>query len=98
MAIEKKQLKSKPVCKVTFKVDRPDANSVEVVGDFNDWKPGATELKKLKSGEFKGTVDLDKDNAYEFKYVVDGVYENEPDADAQVWNDFAGSENSVIEA
>ena len=37
MAITKKFLKSKPVCKVTFALTETEANSAEVVGDFNDW-------------------------------------------------------------
>ena len=34
-------------------------------------------LSKLKNGTFKGTFELGKDTAYEFKYVVDGTYVNE---------------------
>jgi hypothetical protein len=40
---------------------------------------------------------LVKDAIYEFKYVVDGLYINDPEADSYKWNDFAGSENSVLE-
>ena len=40
MAITKKFLKSKPVCKVTFALSETEAKTAEVVGDFNDW--GAT--------------------------------------------------------
>ena len=37
-----------------------------------------------------------KDTSYEFKYLVDGNFMNEPGADSYRWNDFAGSENSVL--
>jgi len=47
-------------------------------------------LSKLKTGTFKNTFELPKDASYEFKYMVDGVYLNELEADAMVWNDFAG--------
>ena len=53
-------------------------------------------LKKLKNGTFKGTVDLEAGSSYEFKYIVDGVYVNETEADAYAWNDYAGAENSVL--
>ena len=96
MAIKKQYLKSKPVCKVTFSIETEDAKKVSVVGSFNDWNAKKAPLKKLKNGTFKGTIDLEKDNAYEFKYVVDGTYVNDTAADAYVWNDFAGAENSVV--
>ena len=96
MAITKQYLKSKPVCKVTFSVPAEDANQVAVVGSFNEWNTEAAELKKLKNGTFKGTVNLEKDNSYEFRYVVDGVYVNDDQADAYVWNDYAAAENGGL--
>ena len=96
MAITKQYLKSKPVCKVTFSVPAEEAKTVSVVGSFNEWNTKAVKLKKLKSGIFKGTVDLEKDNSYEFRYVVDGVYLNDDQADAYAWNDYAAAENGVL--
>lgn len=97
MAITKQYLKSKPVCKVTFSILAEDAEKVSVVGSFNEWDAEATPLKKLKNGIFKTTLDLDKDNTYEFKYLIDEtVYANDDAADAYVWNDFASADNSVI--
>ncbi len=98
MAIKKQYLKSKPVCKVTFSVPAEEAKKVAVVGTFNEWNvKKAAELKKLKNGTFKGTVDLETDNSYEFRYVVDGkTYINDEQADAYAWNDYAGAENCVL--
>ena len=96
MAIKKQYLKSKPVCKVTFSVPAKEAKNVAVVGSFNEWNTEATELKKLKNGTFKGTVDLASEASYEFRYVVDGSYINDEQADAYAWNDFAATENGVI--
>ena len=96
MAITKQYLKSKPVCKVTFSVPAEDAKKVSVVGTFNDWNTKkAVELKKLKNGTFKGAVDLASDQSYEFRYVVDGAYVNDEQADPYKWNDF-GAENGVL--
>ena len=96
MAITKQYLKSKPVVKVTFTVPAEDAKKVTVLGSFNGWSPKkAVALKKLKNGSFKGTVDLDKDNSYEFKYLVDGTYVNDEQADAYASNEF-GTENGVL--
>ena len=98
MAIKKQYLKSKPVCKVTFTVPAEDAKKVAVVGDFNNWKANkASALKKQKNGNFKGTLDLPKEGSFEFKYIIDGNYVNEPEADRYQWNDFAGGENAVLE-
>lgn len=96
MAIKKQFLKSKPVCKVTFTVPAEEAEKVAVVGNFNEWNTEATPLKKLKNGSFKGTVDLEAGSSYEFRYIIDGNYVNETEADEFAWNDFAGAENSVL--
>ena len=96
MSVKKQFIKTKPVCKVTFTVDAKDANTAAVVGDFNNWNSKEGELSKLKNGTFKGIFDVNKDASYEFKYVIDGAFVNEVEADSYVWNEFAGSENSVL--
>ena len=96
MAIKKQFIKTKPVCKVTFSLEAKEANAVSVIGDFNNWNPSEGALGKLKNGTFKATFDLPKDASYEFKYLIDGTFVNEPEADAFQWNDFAGAENSVL--
>jgi len=99
MSLKKQMLKSKPVCKVTFRVSTemaPEAETVTVVGDFNNWDPVETPLKKLKSGEFSGLVELESGKSYEFRYLVDGKnWINEPEADGSSVNRFGG-ENSVL--
>lgn len=96
MAIKKKYLKSKPVCKVTFELEGLEADSIVAVGDFNAWDTEATPLKKFKNGKFKTTIDLDKENSYEFRYIIDGVYANDEQADAFEFNAYAGAENGVL--
>lgn len=96
MAITKQYLKSKPICKVTFSVPAKDAEKVSVLGTFNEWnEKKALQLKKLKNGTFRGTINLEKDNSYEFKYLVDGTFTNEENADAYRANEFGG-ENAVL--
>jgi len=97
MSIKKQFIKTKPVCKVTFSIEAKEANAVSVVGDFNGWNQNEGTLSKLKNGTFKGVFDLPKDASYEFKYVIDGNFVNEPEADSYRWNDFAGTENGVLE-
>ena len=97
MAITKQYLKSKPVCKVTFTVPAETADTVFVAGNWNNWNTNAEPLKKLKNGLFKGTVNLESGKDYEFKYVIDGEWQNEVEADAYNWNDYACSNNSVLQ-
>jgi len=97
MAIVKQYLKTKPVCKVTFTVPAKEAKKVVVVGDFNDWCAEANVLKKLKNGTFKAAIEIPKEQTYEFKYIIDGAFVNEGEADRYQWNEYAGSENAVLE-
>lgn len=96
MAISKNFLKSKPICKITFTIPSNNATKAVVVGDFNNWDPSATPLKKQKNGVFKGTIDVETGKSYEFKYIVDGVYYNDPEVEEKVFNSFANDYNSVV--
>ena len=101
MSIKKQYLKSRPVCKVTLRVSKEAAKKAEainVVGDFNEWKPNATPMKALKNGDFTCTLELPTDrDAYEFRYLLDSEqWENDWDADAYVPNVMT-TENSVIQ-
>ena len=96
MAIKKQYLKNNSICKVTFSIAAKEAENVSVIGDFNGWNTKADPLKKLKNGTFKGTVDLQKGQSYEFRYTVDGDYVNDEEADDYLWNDFAAGENGVL--
>ena len=96
MAITKQYLKSKAVCKVTFTVPAEEAKKVQVVGTFNDWNENkALELKKFKNGNFRGTLDLNKDNSYEFRYLVDGTFVNDEQADSYAANGL-GTDNCIL--
>ncbi len=98
MSISKQYLKSKPVCKVTFVVpaeQAAEAESVAVLGEFNDWQ--ATELKKQKNGDFATTLTLPKDQEFQFRYLLDGaIWQNDNAADAYVPSPLCFEENSVL--
>jgi 1,4-alpha-glucan branching enzyme len=97
MSVKKQFVKTKPVCKVTFSVEAKEAITASVVGDFNNWNQQEGALSKLKNGSFKGAFDIPKEASYEFKYLIDGAYVNESEADSFKWNEFAGSENGVLD-
>lgn len=95
--VKKEYLKSRPVCKVTFALPEAiTAETVHLVGDFNDWNEIATPMKKLKSGRFTLTLDLEKGREYQFRYLVNGAeWHNDWNADKYVPNPFSG-DNSVV--
>lgn len=100
MSIRKQFLKSKPMCKVTFRIPKEIGNSARtahVVGEFNSWSFSATPMKKLKNGAFTTTIDLDKGEEYQFRYLLDEkIWENDIEADRFVPTPFGDSENCVI--
>ena len=102
MSIKKQYLKSKPVCKLSFRVTKEEvqsADTVKIVGEFNEWDKDAAPMKKLKSGDFTQTLDLETGKEYQFKYLVnDTVWANETEADKMVPTGIVQGEfNSVIE-
>ena len=97
MPISKSYLKTKPACKITFTVPAKDAKSVVVAGDFNDWNEEDFKLKKAKNGDFKGSVTLPSKSEIRFRYLIDGEWANEAEADRSEWNEFAAAENSILE-
>jgi 1,4-alpha-glucan branching enzyme len=93
--LKKRFLKTK--CKVTFEtLEDFEAKSVALVGDFNNWEQSTIPMKRLKSGGWKTTVNLDKDSSSQFRYLIDGVtWENDQSADGYVPNNVDG-DNSVV--
>lgn len=100
MILKKQYLKSKPVCKVTFKLTKEEAKNAElvrIVGDFNDWDLTAPPMKKLKDGSFSTTLELEKDAEYQFRYLLnDKEWENDWKADQYVTSPVSFDENSVV--
>ena len=100
MSIKKQYLKSKPVCKVTFRLPGEavgSAESANIVGEFNDWNIYATPMKRLKNGSFTLTIDLEPNREYQFRYLLDDeTWENDGEADKYVLHPYGDGENSVV--
>ena len=88
------------MCKATFRINEEmgkSAKSAHIVGEFNNWTVFSTPMKKLKSGAFTTTLELDPGQEYQFRYLLDKkIWENEIDADKSVPTPYGDSENSVI--
>lgn len=100
MSLKKQYLKSKPVCKVTFRLratESKKASNAHLVGDFNDWDTHALPMKRLKNGDFTQTVSLPVGKAYQFRYLLDDdVWENDWQADSYAPSVVSLEENSVV--
>ena len=100
MSLKKQYLKSKPICKVTFRIPKEganNANTANLVGDFNEWDPKKTPMKKLKNGSFTVTLDLPVNKEYQFRYLLNQkTWENDWEADKYVPSGISSSENSVV--
>ena len=67
-----------------------------VCGDFNDWMPGTTRLRRRRDGSLATTVVLETGRSYRYRFLLDdGRWENDWAAHAYVPNAY-GTEDSVI--
>ena len=100
MSLKKQYLKSKPICKVTFKLKASEANNAgtaKLLGDFNAWDIQGEPMKKLKNGDFTQTVNLPAEAEYQFRYLLDGEnWENDWEADAYLPSPVSFDDNSVV--
>jgi 1,4-alpha-glucan branching enzyme len=95
--LKKQQLKSKPICKVTFySPAQVQAETVHLVGDFNSWNETSDPMKPLKDGRFSLVLELESGKEYQFRYLVNGTeWHNDWEADKYASNPFSG-DNSVV--
>jgi 1,4-alpha-glucan branching enzyme len=79
--------------KVQFEFLAPDVNEVYLVGSFNNWDMRATPMEKYKNGMWKKILSLEA-GKYEYRFFVDGNWENDPSCPECVLNEF-GSRNCI---
>jgi hypothetical protein len=70
------------------------ARRVCVAGTFNNWSPDATPLKNDGCGEWTAELSL-KPGQYEYRFVVDGEWMDDPRVPERVRNSYGGF-NSVL--
>ena len=80
--------------KVTFSLTSPDAKEVILMGDFNQWNPKVHPMKKNKTGVWE-KVTLLFPGTYEYRFMVDGQWENDPN-NAQTRTNQFGTKNNFI--
>ncbi len=70
------------------------ADTFHVVGDFNDWNPTSTPMRRCENG-WTVSVELEPGRAYQYRYLVDGKWFNDWNADDYEPNEHGG-DNSVV--
>jgi len=73
------------------------AESVFLVGDFNDWNRRSHPLVRSRDEVWQITLELEQGKSYQFRYLINGTdWQNDWNADRYVPNAFGG-ENSVLD-
>jgi 1,4-alpha-glucan branching enzyme len=86
-------IKSKSIT-VRLQFHDDQAKSVCIAGTFNDWHPKLTPMVTSGSGQWSQELALSP-GIYEYQYVVDGRWINDPQAVKSTPNPFGGR-NSVL--
>jgi 1,4-alpha-glucan branching enzyme len=79
--------KNQKVMKTEFSLLAPGAKNVFIAGSFNQWNPSSVPLKKDRQGIWKISLQLDL-GQYEYRFVVDGEWQNDPNCPSLVENPF----------
>jgi 1,4-alpha-glucan branching enzyme len=78
-----------------FFYSAPEANSVQLVGDFTHWQSKPINLVKQVDGVWKTSIAL-AGGTYHYRFLVDGTWCDDPQCTLRIPNIF-GSHNMVRE-
>jgi len=93
MVKKQSEPKNKPK-KIEFLLYAPGAREVFLSGDFNQWEGGKCPMKKGKLGEWEKELVLPP-GVYEYKYLVDGQWQEDPTNHQNRLNSF-GTYNNLL--
>ena len=91
---KKKQQQKTPKKRITFRLEATEATEAILAGDFNSWDIKKHVMKKDKQGRWTKIVTLSP-GKYEYKFLVDGQWQNDPSNDEMVPNSF-GTHNNIL--
>lgn len=80
---------------VRFGYFRPEAREVFLVGEFNDWNPRATPMKRDALGDWSVEIPLSP-GAYRYRLMVDGEWRDDPSAQQTAMNPFGGFDAIIV--
>ena len=85
-----------PVRSVALALLAPDAKTVSVVGEFNNWQIESHPLQQRENEGWHITLQLPP-GTYQYKFVIDGTrWEDDADNPKRTINEF-GTSNSILE-
>lgn len=76
-----------------FRLSAPQAQSVSTAGDFNQWNPFSHPMKRDDEGIWRLSLALNP-GRYEYRFFVDGEWQNDPNCFSSAENPF-GISNSL---
>jgi serine/threonine protein kinase len=79
---------------VEFTLTAPNAQSIVVTGDFNNWDPSGIPMRKRPNGVWAATLQLPA-GRHLYKLIVDGKWMADPENPAQEDDGYSGK-NSVV--
>ena len=79
---------------IEFSFYAPLAQDVKLAGSFSDWQKKAIRLNPSETGHWKTKIRL-KPGRYEYRYLIDGQWENDQRKIEQIMNAH-GSANNVL--
>jgi 1,4-alpha-glucan branching enzyme len=78
--------------RTTFKLEAPRVKEAILAGDFNGWDAKKHIMKRDSKGRWSKIVTLSP-GRYEYKFLVDGEWQNDPGNDQVVPNSFGTLNN-----
>jgi len=73
--------------KTEFSLLAPQARSVSITGDFNQWNTSSHSLKQDKKGVWSISLSLNP-GQHEYRFFVDGKWQDDPSCSSFVENPF----------
>ena len=83
---------------VTFSLPAEvEAETVALCGDFNDWAPDSSQLRRDADGRWTTDVELEAGRSYRYRFLLDGErWENDWTALAYEPNEYGGDDSLVM--
>jgi 1,4-alpha-glucan branching enzyme len=81
---------------ISFRLNAPEARSVAIAGDFNNWSSDTRQLRRRKDGVWWVVLRLPP-GVYQYKFVLDGSHWQEDPANPNRVSNQQGTLNSVCE-
>jgi len=89
-------IRSSTTVDVRFVLEAPQATSVWLAADFNEWSPDGYSMEKTSDGTWEITVPLRKGKAYAYNFIIDGEHwVADPSSPARLDDGFGGSSSSL---